>query len=227
MVIFQKKALKIITVVILVGLIGAACYLLYNYRTQLDQLKKDKETLQSENLSLQKNLTDKNNEIDALKKENETLKQSAANQTKIFAAEPSPAPSAPVSSVYDKVVGDDQFKAKIFAALDLLKAGDNEHFQLVNNQISHIYGLDDYGGKQIKRDIYISIADNDNTTIASVIVHEARHVYTVYVEKIYSYGTKEQELPSYQAELLSAQRLGAPAYFISSVESQIAYWQSQ
>ena len=140
--IFQKKIFKIIVLVTLVGLIGSAAYLLYSYRSQLNQLKKEKETLEVKNSSLEKGIADKNNEIDELKKENEALKQSAqSNKTDINTGQTSSQPESQTSSIYDKVVGGDEFKAKIFAALNLLKANDNEHFQMVENQVSNIYNF--------------------------------------------------------------------------------------
>ena len=131
------------------------------------------------------------------------------------------------SSIYDRINGSDEFKNQIIGALQLMQAADNEHFQIVESQVTTINYFDNYGGYQENRDIYIGSNGYDPAIIASVISHEAQHVYNVYVDGIYGYHTKAQELPCYQAELITAQKLGAPAYFITSVEAQIAYWQSQ
>ena len=228
---FHKKIFKIILLLILIGLLAGIVYLFYRSNQQIIQLQKEKEVLQQENTDLKKQVDEKNKQIEEISLVNEK-KQSVPNTSENSASETdSNAASVPKqnsgSSIYDKIEGSDQFKALITAALNVLQAGDSEHFQMVASQVAHIYYVDEYGCRQRQRDIYIGSVGNDPGIVASFIVHEARHVYNVYVEGIYSFGTKEQELPCYEAELLAAQRLGTPANFIASVEAQVTYWQTQ
>ena len=190
---------------------------------------KENESLNQKYQKAVQDLKDANKTIEEKNKEIEDLKQ--ANAQKV--------PSGPVnatngeeetsvgSSIYDRIEGSDDYKSRIRAALDALSSGDGEHFSLANSQVGTIFEYSDYGGRQKERNIYIGAQSNDPSITASLITHEAQHVYNVYVDGIYSYNTREQELPCYEAELITAQRLGAPAAFIFGIENSIAYWQTQ
>ena len=219
---FKSKIFKIIVLLVLIGACGTASYFMYSYRKEIVKITAEKESLTKENTDLKNQIVEKDKEI-------ESLGKSANNATPIptTTTTTTTTTTSGGSSIYDKIEGSAEFKALMSSALDLMQARDGEHYQLVNSQVSHIYSWDGYGAKQEQRNIYIGSVGFDVATIGSYITHEATHVYNVYVRRIYSYGTKEQELPCYEAELLAAQRLGAPANFISSVESQIAYWQTQ
>lgn len=218
---FRSKIFKIIVLLVLVGALGTASYFIYSYRKEIVKITAEKETLDKENTDLKNQLAEKDKEIKSLGK-------SANNATPVpTTTTTTTTTTSSGSSIYDKIEGSAEFKALMSSALDLMQARDGEHYQLVNSQVSRIYSWDSYGAKQEQRNIYIGSVGFDVATIGSYITHEATHVYNVYVRGIYSYGTREQELPCYEAELLAAERLGAPANFISSIESQIAYWQTQ
>jgi outer membrane murein-binding lipoprotein Lpp len=234
----RKNLLLIIASVLIVLLTGLSGYLFYSNNQKINNLNNEKETL-SQQYSKAKQDLDTANESIKLKdtqlgekdKEIESLKQVANNAvrndvTNDAKQTSSEIPSQESSSIYDKINGSDDFKNKISSALSLLSEKDSEHFQMTSNQVESINEYNDFGGKQEKRNIYIG-ADANAAITASLISHEAQHVYNVYVDRIWSYHTKEQELPCYQAELVTAQRVGAPAFFISSVQSSIDYWQSQ
>lgn len=215
---------SIFSITILCGLSG---YLYYSYT----HLKKDYNTLNQQYLKANDDLKLKNTEIEGKNKEIEDLKQAknqsvqseVASDTKVSTDTTANQSSA---SIYDHINGSDEFKNRIVAALDLLKASDNEHYQIAASQVSTINEYDNYGGYQDKRNIYIG-ADGNPSITASLISHEAQHVYNVYVARIYSYHTQEQELPCYEVELVTAQRVGAPAFFITSVQNNIDYWKTQ
>jgi hypothetical protein len=232
---FFKKHLFQILVIILVILTGFSNYLLYDYYKKITNLQNEKEVLNQEYIKTKQDLEaanesikQKDAQLDEKSKEIENLTQSKANTTTTdtIAQAPATTTNQHTSSIYDRISGSDEFKNKIVSALDLLKAQDNEHYNIVSSQVGTIYEYDNYGGYQEKRNIHIG-ADANPAITAPIIVHEAQHVYNVYVNKIYSYNTKEQELPCYEAELVAAQRVGSPAFFITSIESSISYWQSQ
>lgn len=226
----SKNLLPILVsiLIILLAVLSGCQYYFYNQK--INNLTKEKESTNQQYLKTKeeldvanKSIDDKNKEIADLKQaKNEAVRNDVASDTQAVSNQP----SQQSTSIYDHIVGSDDFKNKITAALNLLSAQDNEHFQIVSRQVSTINEYDNYGGYQEKRDIYIG-ADANAAITGSIIVHEAQHVYNVYISKIYSYHTKEQELPCYQAELLVAQRLGAPDFFITSVQSSINYWQTQ
>jgi len=226
----RKNLLLILALVLIVLLVLLSGYLYYFYNQKLKNLTQEKETLNQEYIKIKEELTtanksieDKNKEIADLKQaKNEAVHNDVASDTQASSNEQNQQPA----SIYDNVVGSDDFKSKIFAALNLLSSQDSEHFQIVSRQVATINEYNNFGGYQEKRNIYIG-ADANAAITGSIIVHEAQHVYNVYVNKIYSYHTKEQELPCYQAELLAAQRLAAPAFFIASIQSNIDFWQSQ
>ena len=233
-----KNLLLILAGFLIVLLAGLSGCLFYSYNKKIDSFKKEKETASQQYLKTKQDL-DAANESIKLKdaqlgeknKEIENLKQASNNAIRDDVAKDAEktgneTPAIKSSSIYDHINGSDDFKNKIINALDLLSAKDSEHFQIVTSQVSSINEYDNYGGKQEKRNIYIG-ADANAAITASLISHEAQHVYNVYVDKIWSYHTKEQELPCYEAELATAQRLGAPAFFIASVQSDIDHWQSQ
>lgn len=166
--------------------------------------------LESQNTSL-------NQQLETLKQENTQLK--ARSFAKPVVA----------NTIYDRIrTTNEAEKALIVRALDLLKAYDPANYKIANDHVSDIYVIPDCYAYQIKRTINTGTCNMEWSDIimATVIVHEARHVYNVYVNKIYSSGTKEQELPSYQAQLQTAQILGAPAWWITSIENSIAYYSS-
>lgn len=228
---FLRKNLLSILLVILIILLALLSGCLYYFNNQkISDLTNEKEALNQQYLKTKqdldtanKSLEEKNVEITNLQQaKNEALRSDVASD----AQDTGNSQSQQSSSIYDHIVGSDDFKSKISAALNLLSAQDNEHFQIVTNQVETINEYDNYGGYQEKRNIYIG-ADANAAITGSLISHEAQHVYNVYVDRIYSYHTKEQELPCYQAELITAQRLGAPSFFIASVQSNIDYWNSQ
>ena len=210
-------------------LAGLSVYLYY-CNPRVESIKKEKETLNQQYLKARQELDAANKSLDEKNKEIENLKQARNNTTRTDvendADETADTPSQQSSSIYDHINGSDDFKNKIVNALNLLSAGDSERFQIVTSQVGTINEYDNYGGYQEKRDIYIG-ADANAAITASLISHEAQHIYNVYVDRIWSYHTKEQELPCYEAELATAQRLGAPAFFIASVQNDVNYWQSQ
>lgn len=227
----RKNLLPILLVVLIILLAILSGYLYYSYNQKIINLEKEKEVLNQQYLKAKQDLDVANKSLDKKNKEIEDLQQASnkairndlANDTKASTSNTSNQQS---SSIYDHISGSDDFKNKIVNALNLLSAGDGEHFQIVASQVETINEYSDYGGYQEKRNIYIG-ADANAAITASLITHEAQHVYNVYVNKIWSYHTKEQELPCYEAELATAQRLGAPAFFIASVQSNIDYWQTQ
>jgi len=234
----RKNLLLIFAGVLIILLAGLSGYLFYSYNQKINNLKKEKEILSQQYLKAKQDLDTANENI-KLKdtqlgekdKEIESLKQASNNAirddvTSDAEQTSDETPAQQSSSIYDNINGSDDFKNAIKNALDLLFAKDGEHFQMVASQVSSINENDDFGGKQKKREIYIG-ADANGAITASLISHEAQHVYNVYVNKIWSYHTKEQELPCYEAELATAQRLGAPAFFIASIQSDIDHWQSQ
>ncbi|MFA5158131.1 MAG: hypothetical protein WC451_03040 [Patescibacteria group bacterium] len=226
----RKNLLPILVSILVVLLTLLSGYLYWFYNQKINNLTKEKEAINQQYLKTKeeldaanKSIDDKNKEIADLKQaKNEAVRDDVASDTQAVGNQPQQQPS----SIYDHIVGSDDFKIKIVAALNLLSAQDNEHFQIVSRQVSTINEYNNYGGYQERRDIYIG-ADANAAITGSIIAHEARHVYNVYVDKIYSYHTKEQELPCYQAELLAAQRLSAPDFFITSVQNSINFWQTQ
>lgn len=230
---FKKHFGLILLMILIIGLSSLSGYFYVSYNQKLNNLKKENEELNQKYLKTKndlskatENLKLKDAQIEKQNKEIENLKQTT-NNTLINPEEITTDTNQNSDSIYNKINGSDEFKNQIINALQLMQAGDNEHFQIVENQVATINYFDNYGGYQENRDIYIGSNGYNIAIIASVISHEAQHVYNVYVSGIYGYNTKEQELPCYQAELITAQRLGAPTYFITSVEDQIAYWESQ
>lgn len=220
---FKKNIFSIIGIVIIIFPSFYSSYLYF----KLNNLKKDADVLNQkytkaveEIKAKDAQLTEKDKEIENLKQaKNNSIRSDVESDTEANASENS-------SSISDKINGSDDFKNKINSALSLMQAQDGEHYQVVMSQVSTINEYDNYGGYQEKRNIYIG-ADANAAITASLISHEAQHVYNVYVSGIWSYHTKEQELPCYEAELVTAQRTGAPAFFIQSVQDNINYWQSQ
>ena len=246
----KKKVLFGVFFFFFVLSVGFAGYLGYNKYVENDKLIKSlknekaniiEKTKQLESQISQLNITSsekdkiieadkstiiaRDTEIQNLKKEIEFLK-SSSSRTSLVRREGSTSVSS--GSIYDRIKITSSFRNQIFRALDLLKAYDNSNYQMINQQVNYIYEDSECGGIQIKRNIYIGNCGGSSSdiVIASVMVHEATHVYNVYVRKIYSYNTKEQELPAYQAELATAQKLGAPQYFIDYINQQINYWNS-
>jgi hypothetical protein len=220
----RNHLLTVILIVVIILLSGVSGYGYFQINRENDTLNqkylKSQEDLGKANESIKlkdTELTQKNKEIEDLN--NKTNKATVS-------APSSDSSSSQGSSIYDRIDGSDDFKARIKAALDALQ-GDGEHFSIASSQVATIFEYDNYGGMQQQRNIYIGAQANDPTITASLISHEAQHVYNVYVDGIYSYGTKEQELPCYEAELATAQRIGAPAGFITSVQNQVNYWQTQ
>lgn len=217
---------------IVIILLLLTAYFYFNSNKTVKNLKKENETLSQKYNQASEELKTKNAELDIKNKEIEDLKKAQNNTVQEEVKNDSNNSSEAAtdntedSSIYNRVNGSDDFKSKVRNALDLMKSQDNEHFQIVAGQVSTINENDFYGGKQIKRDIYVS-ADNNPAITGSFLSHEAKHVYNVYVSKIWSYNTKEQELPCYEAELITAQRLGAPAFLISSIQSSIDHWNAQ
>lgn len=238
----RKNLSRILAVILILLLVGLSGYLVYFYKQKIDNLKKEKEVLNRQYLKAKQDLDkanesikakdtqldEKNKEIENLKQaSNNAIRSDVANDTQETSQETNNDSSSQESpSIYNHINGSDDFKNKITNALNLLSANDSEHFQLASSQVATINEYDNYGGYQEKRNIYIG-ADANAAITGSLIAHEAQHVYNVYVSGIWSYHTKEQELPCYETELLAAQRLGAPAFFIQSVQSNITYWQSQ
>jgi hypothetical protein len=216
---------QIIASIIIILLIGLSFYLYYSYSKKLNTSKKDYEALNQKYLKAEEDLKLKDTQIEEKNKEIEDLKK-ASNKSIRSDVESSSGTANSGSSIFDRINGSADFKNKIINALNALQAGDGEHYAIVASQVETINENDNYGGKQERRNIYIG-ADSNAAITASIISHEAMHVYNVYVNRIWSYGTKEQELPCYEAELATAQRLGAPAFFIASVQDSVNYWQSQ
>lgn len=226
---FRRNQVVIIHVFVVIILLLLSAYFYSNSNKTVQNLKKENETLNQKNNQASEELKTKNAELETKNKEIEDLKKAQNNtvqaEVKNDSNEVSTSATAN-SSIYDRINGSDDFKAKVRSALDLMNSQDNEHFQIVAGQVSTINENDFYGGKQIKRDIYVS-ADSNPAITGSFLSHEAKHVYNVYVSRIWSYNTKEQELPCYEAELITAQRLGAPAFLISSIQSSIDHWNAQ
>lgn len=236
--ILRKNLLLVLAGIIILLLAGfLGCLFCYD-KQKIDNLTREKDALdllyakaikgiETANESIKQKdaeITEKNKEIEDLKQaKNETVQSEVASDTKETS---NSTESQQSSSIYNNINGSDDFKNKITNALNLLSAGDSEHFQIASSQVASINEYNDYGGYQEKRNIYIG-ADANAAITASLISHEAQHVYNVYVNRIYSYHTKEQELPCYEAELETAERLNAPAFFITSIQSNITYWQSQ
>lgn len=232
---FLKRFFWLISaLVVIILLAGLSSYLYYTYGLKFNNLKKENEILNQKNFKVTEDLKLKNAEIDEKNKEIEDLKQAknlsvqseVISDAKTGADDSNPETPSQSSSIYDQIIGSDEFKNRITAALDLLKVSDGEHYEMTSNQVETINEYNNYGGYQEKRNIYIG-ADGNPTITASLISHEAQHVYNVYVSGIWSYHTKEQELPCYESELVTAQRVGAPAFFITSVQNNINYWQAQ
>lgn len=210
-------------------LVGLSIYL-YSNGPNIHRIEKEKDDINQQYLKTKQDLDEANAQLDEKNKEIEELKKANNNAIRndiaADAAESDENISQKSTSIYDNINGSDDFKNKITSALNLLSEKDSEHFQMAASQVSSINEFDNYGGKQERRDIYIG-ADANPAIAASLITHEAQHVYNVYVRGIWSYHTKEQELPCYEAELSTAQRVGAPEFFISSIQNDITYWQSQ
>jgi len=210
---------------------GSAYYLYFLNNQRIDGLISEKEEINEQYLQTKKDLDAANLTITAKEKEVEDLKQAKNNAVRndvVSTNQPTnqSTTTQKASSIYDRITGTDEFKSKIVAALNALSAQDNEHFQMTSSQVETINEYNNFGGYQEKRNIFIG-ADANPAITGSIISHEAMHVYNVYVNKIWSYHTREQELPSYEAELVTAQRLGAPEFFITSVQSSIDYWKTQ
>jgi hypothetical protein len=167
----------------------------------------------------------RDDQIASLQKETSALKSSPSR--------PSAAPprsAAPATSIYDRISASPSFHDQIMRALNLLKEYDPATYSMVNQQVGTIFELPQcsgVAGVQVKRDIYIASCGATDIEVASVVSHEATHVYNVYVRGIYSYNTREQELPAYQAQLATAQKLGAPQSYLNFINSGITYWSSQ
>lgn len=226
-----KYLWQILATVLIVLLAGLSYYLYYSYNLQINNLKKENEVLNQKYLKSEQDSKLKDTQLDEKNKEIESLKQASNNSIRNdvendTASDIEATTDQNSSSIYDRINGSDDFKNKIINALNLMQAQDGEHYQMTETQVETINENDNYGGKQEKRNIYIG-ADANAAITASLISHETQHVYNVYVDRIWSYNTKEQELPCYEAELATAQKLGAPAFFITSIQDSISYWQSQ
>lgn len=171
-----------------------------------------------------KTIESKNTEIKKLKNQIADLKASLAQTT----IEP-PAIIAPATTIYDRIQVTGSFKQQLIRAVDLLRTKDPANYQILNGQVNNIYAIDVCGGLQIKRDIYIGSCSGafGDPEVASVIIHEAMHVYNVYVNGVYSSGTAEQELPSLYAELNSANKIGTAKWYVDQTKADIEYWESQ
>ena len=234
----RKNVLLIVAGIFIVVLAGLSGYLVFSNDSKINTLRAEKEALSRQYLKAKNDLavanqsiqlkdtqlSEKDKEIESLKQaKNNAVREDVVSDSGETEKEPS---SQKTNSIYDNINGSDDFKNKISNALNLLSEKDSEHFQMATNQVEAINEYNDFGGMQEKRNIYIG-ADANAAITASLIAHEAQHVYNVYVDKIWSYHTKEQELPCYEAELATAQSLGAPAFFITSVQTQIDYWKTQ
>lgn len=234
----RKNVLLVVAGIFIIVLAGLSGYLVFSNNSKINTLESEKEALSQQYLKAKDDLAVasqsiklKDTQLSEKDKEIESLKQAKNNAVRedvaIDSEETVKEPSVPkTASIYDNINGSDDFKNKITNALNLLSEKDSEHFQMTASQVEAINEYNDFGGMQEKRNIYIG-ADANAAITASLIAHEAQHVYNVYVDKIWSYHTKEQELPCYEAELSTAQSLGAPAFFVTSVQSQIDYWKTQ
>lgn len=133
------------------------------------------------------------------------------------------AASSSSSTIYDRIQVSDAFKPQVVRALDMIKANDGHSFGLLNAYVESINEMAGCGGYQVKKPIYVGSCGGTSPDyeIAAIIVHETTHVENVYVKKIYSVGTKAQELPAYQRQYDFAAKVGAPQSYLTFVQSKV------
>jgi len=222
----RKLLLYFLCLIVVVGIVSYGGFFIYG---KFKALKQERDSLDIQNIQLEEQLNKaqediqkkeellekKNKEISELQKKINSLSRSASSTT---------VPAA--TTIYERIKVSSDFRPQIIRSINLLRQNVNKYYQILNQQVGYIYQTDYCGGIQMKRDIYMGDCDGmyPDSIIASMIVHEAMHVYNVYVNGVYSKDTKEQELPSYQAELEAAKKLNAPKYFIDFLYQQIEYW---
>jgi hypothetical protein len=247
----SRRSLLIGALVIVVGTLITTSYGTYHFyaRTKLEEAEKnrliaDVMLLSSQRDSLQANIAErdatilkniedlnaKSTQIQELEKHVSGLNQQISELNKRIQSlgRSSNTSIQPKTTIYDRVQVSDAFRPQVIRALELIQANDSHVFSVLNTHVEAIYEMQGCGGFQVKRPIYVGncgYAESD-VVIASIIVHEAVHIENVYIKRIVSIGTKEQELPAYQREYQFASKLGAPQWFLDSILNQIAYYES-
>lgn len=250
----SQKFLMLSGLLLMLFTIGGTSAATYHYYTKSRLLQDQKQNLifemaalSSERDSLQAELAEKEKALEStnkktskqakqvqdLKKQVKNLNQkieSLNNQISSYSYSAVGSESQPASqsSIYDRVEVSKKFKPQIIRALDLIKSHDSHSFSVLNTHVDAVYEMSGCGGFQVKRPIYIGNCGFTATDvmIAATIVHETVHVENVYVKKIYSINTKEQELPAYKAQYNFAANLGAPDWYLESIQDQIDYYSS-
>jgi hypothetical protein len=133
------------------------------------------------------------------------------------------------------ITGDESQKAKVEAALQLLKEKDPADYEMVCRYVKKILIDNDGSGKilayaMVPTVITPGVAEpdtifltavllnkNDNTRTAASIVHEATHLCNAYVENIRS-NNKTDENIAYLQEIAVLRILGASQQTIDTVE---------
>lgn len=140
---------------------------------------------------------------------------------------------------YDRIEGDvPAIKEKVKAALRIIEHKAPAYYQVF---VAHVTSVNTgvvntsciMGGVQSKRtltiyagahpDCMLTRSDND---VASLLLHEIKHIHSVYVEGNHSTG-KSQELPSYYVQREYLDILSVSQTMRNNVHAQIAYWESQ
>lgn len=133
------------------------------------------------------------------------------------------ASATPSGTIYDRIQVSDGFRPQVVRALDMIKANDGHAYGLLNAYVESINEMSGCGGYQVKKPIYVGSCGglSPDYEIAAIIVHETTHIENVYVKRIYSVGTKAQELPAYQRQYEFAAKVGAPQSYLDFVQTKI------
>ncbi len=213
------------------------------------QLSEEKEKSSKENATHQSTITALQQKIADLEKKlaNQTrveqslgLRQSAKKKSSAQSTTPKNSASSNTgqSNPYDRIGGDvPALKEKVKTALRILEQKAPAYYQVFATHVTSVNtGVVNtscsMGGVQSKRtltiyagshpDCMLSRTDND---VASLLLHEIKHIHSVYVEGNSSTG-KTQELPSYYVQRDYLDTLNVSQIMRNNVQAQIAYWES-
>lgn len=140
---------------------------------------------------------------------------------------------------YDRIGGNvPAIREKVKAALRIIEQKAPAYYQVFVTHVTSVNtGVVDtscmMGGVQSKRTLTIYAGAHPDcmlmrtdSDVASLLLHEIKHIHSVYVEGNHSTG-KLQELPSYYVQREYLDILGVSQAMRNNVHAQIAYWESQ
>jgi hypothetical protein len=214
-------------------------------------LNTEKQNLQAQLLDLQRQLDDTKKQqsqtkddyekrIKALEDKLSALEKKTANQKtvpKVSSAKPNTSKTI-ASSPYDRITGNsEEIKAKATQALHIIEQKAPYYYGVFATYVESMpTGVNNtsgcMGGVQYQKTITLYSNSNGcmltstDADVTSLLLHEIKHIDSVYVEKNYTSG-KLQELPSLYLERQYYDILGVSKFYRDSTEATIAYWESQ